>query len=97
MLHQPRQQFIEEVIRHFARLCDSQLRMRLAGGRLVVGKQLLIQLLARPQAREHDPDLLLREPIQTDQIARQIHDPHRLTHIQDKDLAATPTSAPKVR
>ena len=50
------------------RLSDPQFRMRRTRGGFVVGEQLLVQLLARPQPREHDPDVLLAEPIQTDQI-----------------------------
>src|SRR5471032_2323224 len=63
--------------------------MRRARGRFVVSKQFFVQLFARPQAREHDPDLLLRESVQPDQIACQIDYSYWLAHIQDKDLAAT--------
>jgi hypothetical protein len=55
---------------------------------LVVGEQLLEELLARPQARVDDADLALRELGEPDHVAREVHDLDRLAHVHHEDLAA---------
>ena len=53
-----------------------------------LGDQLLVELLAGPQAREDDLDVLLRlEAVESDHVPGQIQDPDRLAHLEDEDLA----------
>jgi hypothetical protein len=55
---------------------------------LVLGHQLLEQLLARPRAGEHDRDVDVGlEAREADQVLDQVEDTHRLAHVEDVDLA----------
>src|SRR3954465_2306538 len=56
--------------------------------RFAVGERLLVELLAGTKAAAFDPDGVLRESRQADQLAREIVDLHRLTHVEDENLAA---------
>ena len=51
-------------------------------------EQLLVQLLSRPDTREHDLDVLVRTlPRHPDHVLGQLHDPHRLSHVQHTQIA----------
>jgi hypothetical protein len=51
--------------------------------------QLLVELLAGPHAGAPDLDVVIRpQAREQNQIPRQIHDLHRLAHIQNADLPA---------
>src|SRR5215207_47236 len=56
---------------------------------LVRVEQLLVQLLARPRADHLDRDVALGlQSGEPDHVVRQLHDPHRLAHLEHEDLAA---------
>ena len=67
---------------------EAQARHLGGQGRVGIGQQFLVQLLARPEAGEHDGNLLLAVPRQPDQLACQLDDLHRLAHVQHQHLAA---------
>src|SRR2546427_778675 len=63
----------------------------LRGGDLLLGgHQLLVELLAGPEADEADRDVLVGlEAREADHLAREVEDADRLAHVEDEDLAAT--------
>ncbi len=66
-------------------------RVRRLPHRLVVVQELLEQTLPGPQAGELDADVLpRRQPVETDERLRHVHDADRLPHVEDEDLAAAP-------
>src|SRR5450755_4561885 len=53
------------------------------------GAQFFVELFAGTHTAEFDLDILIRpEPGQQDQVSGQVDDLHRLTHVQDANLAA---------
>src|SRR4029077_5980865 len=64
----------------------AQLGVRRGQGILSLGKRLLIELLARPQPGVHDPDLVLAESREPDEIAREVRDSDRLAHVHHENL-----------
>ena len=86
---QLRELFLEPI--HVDRRTRStqDLRMRGRPDRLAVRPQLLVQLLSRPHADERDRDLGVGLfPGQSDHVAREIQDLHRLAHVEHVDLPA---------
>src|SRR5262245_36474516 len=65
---------------------DAQLGMRGGQRALVVRQHLLIQFLAAAQPREHDANVAFREAGQSNHLARQIDDAHRLSHVEHENL-----------
>src|SRR6185369_1934532 len=51
--------------------------------------EFLEQLFSGPQAHKIDPDVTVWfEAGEPDEVANQVQDPHRLTHVQNKDFSA---------
>src|SRR5690606_38228608 len=56
---------------------------------LLGGGKLLEELLARPNAREDDVDVLVRPQTgETDEVDGEVEDLHGFAHVEDEDLAA---------
>ena len=57
-------------------------------GVFIIGEQLLVELLPRPQAHELDRDLAYLEAGELDHVVREVDDAHGLAHVQHEDLTA---------
>src|ERR1051325_5832080 len=71
ILAEPVEQSVDPAWIDLARLRDAKLRVRRRPGVLVVGEQLLEELLAGTQPRVDDADLVFRELRQADHVARE--------------------------